>query len=109
MGRTVIVGDVHGCRRELEDLLEKVEFDSDRDRLVFVGDVVARGPDSRGVLDLIDSLQAAVVRGNHEEKVLLGRRRLDRIDGEHRKIAEKLSARQWRQLEATPLWIDLPE
>jgi hypothetical protein len=109
MGRTVIVGDVHGCRRELEDLLEKVEFDTDLDRLVFVGDVVARGPDSRGVLDLIDSLRASVVRGNHEEKVLQGRRRLDRIDGEHRKIAEKLSPRQWRQLEATPLWIDLPE
>jgi len=49
--RTVIVGDVHGCRRELEWLLELVRFGTG-DRLVFVGDLVARGPDSLGVLAL---------------------------------------------------------
>lgn len=109
MGRTVIVGDVHGCRRELEELLEKVEYDAGADRLVFVGDVIARGPDSRGVLELIESLGASVVRGNHEDKVLQGRHKPERIDGEHRRLAEKLSPRHWRQLEAMPLWIDLPE
>jgi hypothetical protein len=109
MGRTVIVGDVHGCLRELEELLETVGYDAKVDRLVFVGDVIARGPDSRGVLDLVDSLGATVVRGNHEEKVLQGKRRPERIDGEHRRLAEKLSPRQWRQLEAMPLWLDLPE
>ena len=67
--RTVIVGDVHGCRRELEQLLERIRF-SNGDRLVFVGDLVARGPDSLGVLDIVRRTGALVVRGNHEQKLL---------------------------------------
>src|ERR1700704_4140167 len=72
MGRTVIVGDVHGCREELELLLERVGFTTG-DRLVFVGDLIARGPDSLGVLDVARRTGAIVVRGNHEEKLLAWR------------------------------------
>ena len=74
MGRTIVVGDVHGCSAELEDLLERIGFSS-ADRLVFVGDLVARGPDSRGVLALMRQLDATSVRGNHEGKLLAWRRR----------------------------------
>src|SRR5271154_6373727 len=69
MGRTIIVGDVHGCRAELEKLLERVAF-ATGDRLVFVGDLVARGPDSLGVLDVARQTGAVIVRGNHEEKLV---------------------------------------
>lgn len=68
-GRTIIVGDVHGCRDELDALLDRVAFTSG-DRLVFVGDVVARGPDSLGVLDVVRRTGATLVRGNHEQKLL---------------------------------------
>lgn len=68
-GRTIIVGDVHGCRDELDALLDRVAFASG-DRLVFVGDVVARGPDSLGVLDVVRRTGAILVRGNHEQKLL---------------------------------------
>ena len=61
MGRTIIVGDVHGCRRELEQLLDKVAF-ATGDRLVFVGDLVARGPDSLRVLDVVRRTGAIVIR-----------------------------------------------
>ena len=49
-GRTLIVGDVQGCKDELDALLDSVAFVPHLDRLVLVGDVVARGPDSRGAL-----------------------------------------------------------
>lgn len=109
MGRTVIVGDVHGCSRELRALLRRVSFSRKRDRLVFVGDVVARGPDSKGTLALLEDLEASVARGNHEERLLLGRRGRIRLGSEHRRVADSLSDDEWRALRAMPDWIDLPE
>jgi len=49
-GRLVIVGDIHGCLDELEDLLAAVDFRWGADVLVHVGDLVAKGPKSEGVL-----------------------------------------------------------
>lgn len=69
--RLVFVGDVHGCRQELEHLLDKVAFDHKRDHLVLVGDMIAKGPDSPGVIKLAQKLGASCVRGNWEDKVLL--------------------------------------
>ena len=47
-----VVGDVQGCCRELETLLETVEFDAARDELVLAGDLINRGPDSLATLRL---------------------------------------------------------
>jgi hypothetical protein len=109
MGRTVVVGDVHGCAGELEELLEQVRFDDRKDRLVFVGDLVARGPDSIGTLDLARKLGGRIVRGNHEEKLLAWRHRGKALGPDHERVAEKLSAEHWKMLEHTPLWLELPE
>lgn len=123
MGRTVFVGDVHGCRDELSRLLDRVKF-AGGDRLVFVGDLVARGPDSLGVLDVVRQTGALVVRGNHEERLLLWKRGRDAwlrgaalrgfaaeepLSRLHREIAHALRPVDWSLLESTPLWIDLPE
>jgi len=109
MALTLIVGDVHGCPVELEALLEKVGFSTGKDRLVFVGDLVARGPDTPGVLALVRRLGARVVRGNHEEKLLAWRRRAKPLGAEHARVAKELSEDDWRTVEATSLWIDLPQ
>ncbi|KAJ5654241.1 hypothetical protein N7490_001244 [Penicillium lividum] len=70
-GRLVIVGDVHGMRKSLEALLDKVGFNKHKgDYLILVGDLVNKGPDSPGVVDLAIKLGASAVRGNHENAVL---------------------------------------
>ncbi|MCO5993508.1 polynucleotide kinase-phosphatase [Actinoallomurus rhizosphaericola] len=90
-----LIGDVHGCRAELEDLLAELGYVVERDPLgrpvgaahpesrtaVFLGDLVDRGPDTPGVLRLAMGMVAAgtalCVPGNHENKLvraLKGRR-----------------------------------
>jgi hypothetical protein len=109
MPRTVIVGDVHGCRAELEDLLARVAF-AEGDRLVMVGDLVARGPDPCGALDVLISIGARAVRGNHEDRILRHRARPDRtLSPTHRAVVNALAPRHWAFLESLPLWLDLPE
>ncbi|MFF6778810.1 polynucleotide kinase-phosphatase [Streptomyces sp. NPDC012637] len=72
-----IIGDVHGCRSELETLLAKLGYVDGRHpegrTAVFVGDLVDRGPDSPGVLRRVMGMVAAgdalCVPGNHENKL----------------------------------------
>ncbi|OBT57038.1 hypothetical protein VE04_02607 [Pseudogymnoascus sp. 24MN13] len=69
-GRLIVVGDIHGMRSDLERLLAKLDFDSTRDHLVCAGDMISKGPDSIGVLDLLMLFGTSAVRGNHEDGVL---------------------------------------
>jgi len=108
MGRTVILGDVHGCTWELEALLDRIHFSSG-DRLVMVGDLVARGPDSLGVLDVARQTGAVIVRGNHEQKLLDWRDHGAELGRLHAEIARAMGEVDWRLLETSPLWCDLPE
>lgn len=64
--RTIVLGDVHGCFEELLDLLKAVEF-RPGDRLVSVGDLVSKGPDSRAVIEwAMKTPGLECVLGNHE-------------------------------------------
>jgi bis(5'-nucleosyl)-tetraphosphatase (symmetrical) len=65
--RKIIIGDVHGCIDELQQLLEKLHF-SPNERLIFTGDLVDRGPDTISVVELAQSLNAKVAIGNHDER-----------------------------------------
>lgn len=67
-----IVGDVHGCYEELTELWSRLE-PSGTDLVVFVGDLIRKGPASRDVVEFIAEQPHAVsVLGNNEEKVLRG-------------------------------------
>ncbi len=72
MGRTIVVGDVHGCFDELTRLLEEVRIRPE-DLLVSVGDLVDRGPEPGKVVDLFRNRpNSFVVMGNHERKHVRG-------------------------------------
>lgn len=69
------MGDIHGCRRRLVELMDRLPLDRERDTLVFLGDYINRGPDSRGVLDYLTQLRRELPRtvflmGNHEYALL---------------------------------------
>jgi hypothetical protein len=70
VGRTIVVGDIHGCYDELSELLEKIALRSD-DRLVSVGDLIVKGEKNREVLELFMSdRRFSAVLGNHDRKLL---------------------------------------
>jgi len=72
-----VIGDIHGMLRPLQAILEEIGRRDPDSRLLFVGDYVNRGPDSKGVIDLLLGLKnATFVRGNHDDvfqMVLTGR------------------------------------
>ncbi len=67
------VGDIHGEAELLADLLESLPH-APGDRFVFVGDYIDRGPDSKGVVDLLLELErerdCVFLMGNHESMFL---------------------------------------
>ena len=72
-GRTIAIGDIHGCARALRALIQTIDPASD-DLVIALGDYVDRGPDSRGVLDqmieLVDRCELVPLLGNHELMLL---------------------------------------
>lgn len=71
--RTLAVGDIHGCNKALASLLNEVRL-SPTDRIIFLGDCIDRGPESRQVietlLELRKSCSPVFLRGNHEAMIL---------------------------------------
>lgn len=69
------IGDIHGCLAKLRDLLARLPYQTGRDRLVFLGDYLNRGPDTAKVLDLLCEMQERdpsiiTLLGNHEYLLL---------------------------------------
>lgn len=73
---TFAIGDVHGQFSALKKLLEKLPINWQEDELIFLGDLVDRGPESKEVIDFVMKLytekpnQVRVLKGNHEEMLL---------------------------------------
>lgn len=130
--RLIFVGDIHGCKKELEDLLKKVHFDPLTDHLIATGDIVMKGPDTLGVIDLLRGYKASCVRGNHEDRLLLVAEDLKstslrsnknqgtgadigheaesfKADNQERTLAMSLSAEQLAYLNACPVILRVGE
>eukprot|EP00434_Breviolum_minutum_P012523 symbB.v1.2.011033.t2/scaffold733.1/size168030/4 len=74
-GRFVIVGDVHGCSNELKQLLQAANFRKNQDELIFVGDLIGKGPSPHEVVQIARDSSARAVKGNHEYNLLRWRQR----------------------------------
>lgn len=106
MSKTLIVGDVHGCLDELRALLAQCDYQAD-DALIFVGDLVNKGPDSQGVVQLARESGAVSVLGNHDAH-LLRFRSGEKPRSHHEAVAKTLTEADWQYLESLPLWHTLP-
>lgn len=129
-----IVGDIHGCSWELRKLIEHLDYEEQEDgiwlhpeerRLAFLGDLIDRGPDSVGALDLVETLIDSGVAflaavGNHDYEIYHGlikgkptrvfyglQRTLDQVEelGLEREFASQLR----RVLDGAPAFTVFPE
>lgn len=109
--RTIVVGDIHGCYDELNDLLARTGLGAD-DRVVAVGDLVAKGEKSRQVLDLfIEDVRFSSVIGNHDLAILRHWLREKKSHKKaHKRARKELKGERARYLEylaSLPTTIDL--
>lgn len=84
--KTIVIGDTHGCYRELKKLYSTLkrsgEYNRKTDRLIFLGDYIDRGENSRKVIGFIKQLQkhnnnVIALMGNHEDMLINYRRGID--------------------------------
>jgi len=113
--RVIVVGDVHGCVDELRDILKLADF-RPGDQVIFLGDLVAKGPDSVAVVKIAREIGARSVRGNHDFEVIRwwsaqmnGLSSSVSVNMEHLKIAQDLDREDHEWLFNCPWFIRIPE
>jgi serine/threonine protein phosphatase 1 len=103
--RTLAIGDIHGCCTALLALLDEVKPQPD-DQLVFLGDYLDRGPDTRAVLEMLIRRQVAgqwiFLRGNHECMMLEARE--DFVQGQSWQECGGLETLRSYRAEGRPDW-----
>ncbi len=75
MNKLFAIGDIHGCVDQLDKMMSLINIKPERDTLVFIGDYIDRGPDSKAVVDCVINIREQVknvvcLLGNHEEMLL---------------------------------------
>ena len=101
MTRIIAIGDVHGCADEFEELLEALELQPE-DRVIQLGDLVNRGPDSHRAIELAREYHVQAIIGNHELRLLTARRekRKDILKSYDQATIDQLTDEDWAYLEA---------
>jgi serine/threonine protein phosphatase 1 len=72
---TYVIGDIHGRPNLLDQLIKNVPWDVERDKIIFLGDLIDRGPDAPAIIERVMGLarnneQVVVLRGNHEQMMI---------------------------------------
>lgn len=112
-GRTLYIGDVHGCADELERMIDAFGFVRGKDTLYQTGDIINKGPDIMRSMKLVKDCGILTVRGNHEEHLI---RMMETPESEwtdkQRKRFKALSLEEWTYIRDTvknwPLWRETP-
>lgn len=99
-GNTWVIGDTHGFIKTLEALLDQLELEKS-DRVIFLGDMVDRGPGSKQIFDLIMDYQSkgydfVCIRGNHDDLMLQSyHEEMERGKGLLRFMKKDVIKRRW--------------
>lgn len=103
MPRTIAIGDVHGCADEFEELLHALELEED-DRVIQLGDLINRGPDSHRTVELARIFKVESILGNHEVRLLRAYRegRREFLKDYDRPTMKQLTPEDWAYLESMP-------
>ena len=109
-GRTIMIGDVHGCLRELDLLLDSLQ-PSRHDEVLFLGDLIHKGPDSLGVLRRARELDARCLLGNHEWRLWRYRQNAETVFLKPQDFAlmAQMNERDWVQIDEMSLSAEFPE
>jgi hypothetical protein len=112
--RVIAIGDVHGCIDELQDLLRECDY-RPGDLVVFLGDLVSKGPDSIAVVQMAREIGAIGVRGNHDFEVVRWHQAIKSgvdpplVGSEHFHIASCLSKADMKWMYSLPWYISSKE
>ena len=112
--RVIAIGDVHGCLDELQMLLRRCDYQPG-DLVVFLGDLVSKGPDSLSVVQMAREIGAIGVRGNHDFEVIRWHQAMKSgadppvIGSEHFHIASGLSKADLKWMYSLPWYISSKE
>jgi hypothetical protein len=112
--RVIAIGDVHGCIDELQDLLRQCDY-RPGDLVVFLGDLVSKGPDSISVVQMAREIGAIGVRGNHDFEVIRWHQAIKSgvdppvVGSEHFHIASCLSKGDMKWLYSLPWYLSSKE
>ncbi len=106
MPRTIAIGDVHGCANEFEELLSKISPNSD-DRIIQLGDLVNRGPNSHRVIELCRTYKVESILGNHELRILRAqtKKKTSSLKDYDKETIAQLNAHDWKYLKSLPGYI----
>lgn len=109
-GRVIAIGDVHGCPAELTELLNLIAPAED-DYVLFLGDLLNRGPDSHAVIKIARKLRAGALFGNHELRLLKARQtgKIGQLRPHDHLTLRQLTKKDWKYIESMRLHHFLPE
>ena len=112
--RLIAIGDVHGCVDELSSLLRECDY-RPGDLVVFLGDLVSKGPDSVSVVQMAREIGAIGVRGNHDFEVIRWHQAIKSgvdppvVRSEHYHIANGLTTADMKWLCSLPWYVSSPD
>ena len=119
MNRTIVIGDVQGCKGDLVRLLNECKVTAN-DRVILAGDIVDRGPDSAGCVEYAmhrEQVQGscAAILGNHDDRHIFYEDELNRtgrlpsMPHTHEATRRQLNQEHYDYMRSLPLFIRLPE
>lgn len=112
-GRELIIGNVNGCFKELQQLIKSSNFIDNKDKLFFVGDMIGTCPYSPQVVQFAMDHNAECIRGPLEDLIvawyIADESQKPKLDDNQMKIAESLTEDQLDFLLTCPLYIEIKE